>query len=535
MRSNTGMWHRAGMFALLALFGFWMAGCKKIVVGKAPEASPSPTPTATPKPTPTPTPSPTPVPTVPRKTMDVTKLFSGITYVAKLDATQSDALASFDRKQDDSYKVEISVNVRVPRPSVTLDDLDKNDPQLSTSLNRMGELMIKGRVSPFFKEFYARKVNWLKINLDRLDELLTRHNFYDCETILEFTAPVTGRQALLIEGDMDVNTDGSDGDRNIKVDASSVFFQPQTSYFWPKQTDRPNPALPKTEARIAALKKEQTENPTAARAREIKDDLAELALTVTDLKMKSYLVSSADPNIVLPKFMMGDSKNPFSPKAGDYAVVIYQGQLYPAVVGDAGPNYKIGEASLRLCKQLNPKSTALSRPVSDLKVAYLVFPGSAEEKRMPPDLERWRSRCQQLVDDLGGAPVPLFKWEDIVPPWPTPTPTPTPTPVPTATSTPTPAASPTPVPTPTPTPLATATPTPRPTFTPTPRPTPIPTPRPTATPKPKPTPVATPVSTPVPRVLPSDEVSPPFVSPTPKPTADPDDSAPLSTPVPILR
>src|SRR6202022_3312100 len=126
------------------------------------------------------------------------------------------------------------------------------------------------------------------------------------------------------------------------------------------------------------------------------------------------------------------------PKVGDYAVVIFGETLYPALVGDIGPNDKTGEASLRIAKEINAQSTPYSRPVSDLKVTYLIFPSSADTPFGPPDLDKIQARCQTLVDEIGGASAPLHHWENIIPPPPTPTPSPTPllSPSPTSTSPP---------------------------------------------------------------------------------------------------
>jgi hypothetical protein len=104
----------------------------------------------------------------------------------------------------------------------------------------------------------------------------------------------------------------------------------------------------------------------------------------------------------------------------------------------------VGEASLRIAKEVNTQATAYNRPVSDLKVTYLIFPGSADSPRGPPDYDKMQARCQKLIDEIGGASVPLHHWENIIPPPPTPTPTPSPSPTatPSATST-SPSASPT--------------------------------------------------------------------------------------------
>ena len=89
-------------------------------------------------------------------------------------------------------------------------------------------------------------------------------------------------------------------------------------------------------------------------------------------------------------------------------------------------------SSSKAIKVTTKTGTPLARPVSDLAVTYLVFPGSAEDKRSVPDLEKWHQRCTDLMAQIGVPNAPLHRWEDIVPPWPTPTPTPTPTPDPAA-------------------------------------------------------------------------------------------------------
>jgi hypothetical protein len=78
-------------------------------------------------------------------------------------------------------------------------------------------------------------------------KILDRHNFYDTETILELTHPATQRRTLLIQSEMDVVADGSDGDRMPTLDEYiyiSDYYQPFTSYAWPKATKTPNPLSP---------------------------------------------------------------------------------------------------------------------------------------------------------------------------------------------------------------------------------------------------------------------------------------------------
>jgi len=319
--------------------------------------------------------------------------------------------------------VDVKVTVRRPRASRTLEDFRANDPGLADLLASIPGFPDGASVSPAFEHLYDLKASWNHNRLARLDQLVSRHNYYDCETILEFEAPATGRKVLFLKGDMDVNTDGSDGDRNIAVDGSSRFFQPQTSYRWRRRTDRPNPFLEPAEKRLAELRAEYAiKGLSAARNAELKSGIEETSRRVYDLKTWSFLVSDADPSIVLPGFMLRRGEEvPAFASVGDYAVVIYGGKGYPAIVGDAGPSYKFGEASMRLCRALNPRASALSRPVSDINVAYLVFPGSADTPQ-PPDLDRWHARCAELMGEIGAGDIGLHRWEDVVPPWPEPTP-----------------------------------------------------------------------------------------------------------------
>jgi hypothetical protein len=270
--------------------------------------------------------------------------------------------------------------------------------------------------------------DWLKERLEKIEQILSRHNFYDCDTILQLKHPETGRRALFVQSEMDVNVDGSDGDRNVQVDGSGQFFQPQTSYRWPKKTDLPNPFLAPLQEKLAAAQEELKKPGIAtSRATELRERIEHWKLQIRDIQRWSFLVSEADPFIVLPGFMLRGSGD-YVPKLGDYAVVIHRDKIYPAILGDAGPSYKMGEASLRLCKEINDTGTPLARPVSDLTVTYVVFPGSTDPERDAPDLERWRQRCVELLAEIGAPDAPVHRWENKVPPWPTPTPSPSPTP-----------------------------------------------------------------------------------------------------------
>lgn len=204
----------------------------------------------------------------------------------------------------------------------------------------------------------------------------------------------------------------------------SSFYQPSTSYRWKKRTDKPNPLLKPWQQRLASYKKTLEKAPAAEKtALRRKIDHAERV--IEELKRYSFLISEYDPFIVIPLGVVNQS-TPFSPQFGDYAVVIVGDKLYPALVGDAGPRYKTGEGSLRLSREINPKAGPYSRPVSDLKVSYLIFPGSAEPEAGPPDYEKITDRCRELLNEIGGMGkgFNLHQWEDLLAPKPPPAPKP---------------------------------------------------------------------------------------------------------------
>src|SRR5262249_21220619 len=68
------------------------------------------------------------------------------------------------------------------------------------------------------------------------------------------------------------------------------------------------------------------------------------------------------------------------------------------------------------------------------------FPGTVDKPFGPPDLDKLQARCEMLVKEIGGASVPLHRWENIIP---SPTPSPSPSPSSTASGTPSPSPAPT--------------------------------------------------------------------------------------------
>lgn len=353
-------------------------------------------------------------------------IFNGLQFKWSVETLPGETAAQ-DREADGSYKLELNLKIRTPRAATTLEEVKIPNADLPELLPSLPQLLSTAQVSPDFAKLYDLKLDWIKERLEKIDQILSRHNYYDCDTILKLSHPETGRRALFVQGDMDVNVDGSDGDRNVEVDGSGQFFQPQTSYRWRKTSDRPNPFLARAQQRLDDARAEMEKPETKPeRKAQLKERIEELGHKITELKTWSFLVSKTDPSIVLPGFMMR-GEGPHVPEVGDYAVVIHEDKMYPAILGDAGPSYKVGEASLRLCNQIKDTGTPLARPVSDLAVTYLIFPGSADKERSAPDLDRWHARCAELLAEIGVTNnAALHRWENIVPPWPTPTPTPTP-------------------------------------------------------------------------------------------------------------
>jgi hypothetical protein len=385
---------------------------------------------------PTPEPTPTPRPPVITGRLETAKLFNGITLHSTVN-TPAGADAATERSDPQSYMLDLTLQARLPSPNKTIEELAKVSPQLPTLLPGLAAMLSPESVSPLFSDLYGTKVKLLRENLGRLDLLLSRHNFYDCQTVLQLRHPKSHRKTFLLQADMDVDSDGSDSDRMPAGPAVTTNFKPFTSYRWSKKTPTENPYLPAIEDRLKRVEEEHAlKTTTADRKKELRATLTQLRDQVSTLKKFSFLIGATDPFIVVPSTF---ARSHDGPKVGDYALVLFGDQLYPALVGDIGPNDKVGEASLRIAKEINAVATPYNRPVSDLKVTYLIFPGSADTPFGPPDLDKIQARCQTLVDEIGGAGTPLHHWENIIPPPPTPTPSPTAT----STSTPSPT-SPTP-------------------------------------------------------------------------------------------
>ncbi len=371
---------------------------------------------------------------MPYEKLETAKLYNGIKLKTSLEMVQG-AFASGERKTADSYVIELELKVRVPKASITPEQLNLNTPGLSDVLPGLGLLLDGATVSPIFDEIYRLKLTRLEQHLPRLHRLLSRHNFYDMETAIELEHPDTKRKMLLVQADMDVDMDGTDSDRMSYVDGSIPNFQPMTSYAWDKQTTIPNPFHKRSADELKkVLDRYAVKGLSTEENQELRRRINDLQYEVSRLEKKSFLVSETDPYVVIPLSLFDMKDYPFEPKLGDFCVVVYGDTLYPSIVGDVGPTFKAGEASLRMAKEINSRATAYNRPVSDLTVTYLFFPGTADKPFGPPDLARWRARCEELLNEIGGYNGKLVEWKDLT--YPRPTPIPIATPTPSATLTP---------------------------------------------------------------------------------------------------
>jgi Fungal chitosanase of glycosyl hydrolase group 75 len=441
-------WRRLVLFLLIAIFAAivyrWISLEQLLHIAPSEVAG-----------TPTPEPTPTRPPVITGK-LDTGKIFNGVTLHSTVETTPG-ADASTERVDPESYVLDLKLRARLPAPNKTIEELARVNPKLPELLPGLTAMLSGDPVSPLFAQLYETKVRMLRENLVRLDLLLSRHNFFDCQTVLQLQNAQTHRKAILLQADMDVDADGSDADRFPMESGAPTNFKPFTSYRWAKKTAAPNPYLGATEDRLKRAEDELAlKTTTPDRKRELRNTIGQLRAEVFTLQKFSFLIGPADPYIVIPGSF---SRGRDAAKVGDYSLVVFGDRVFPAIVGDIGPNDKVGEASLRIAKEINTVATPYNRPVSELKATYLIFPGTADNPFGPPDLDKLQARCQKLVDEIGGSTVPLHHWENIIPPPPTPTPSPSPSPSATtpSTSSPAPGQTSSPPPSVAPTPSASAT------------------------------------------------------------------------------
>lgn len=352
---------------------------------------------------------------LPRDRYDVIKMANGAAVETRVETSTSTNTTLSTIPLLDDYRLQLTLHMAIPTPATRLTDLAAATPELPQALPNLEEMISSSsqgekEASPFFKKLFENKTKALQRQLSFLGQLFPKESLYDCQTILALTNKKNGARALLVQAIMNVNADGSDGDRNIPLEKLSNYYQPQTNYRWPKTTDHPNPNLHEIEEQLAQAKLSISKPAlTLDQKNKLQEQISTKEQMLTELQHWSFLIGSADPFIVLPKFML-DSKNGDSASIGDYAVVLYQNKLYPAIVGDIGPSSKIGEASLRLCRAIDSRSGADHRPISSPHVSYFIFPKSADLPMSAPNYAHWSDRCHQLWNALGGSST--MTWQE---------------------------------------------------------------------------------------------------------------------------
>lgn len=311
-----------------------------------------------------------------------------------------------------------SVTLHRPLPTRTLPQLAAINPSLAVVWPDLAKMLETAKVSDLYADLYRRKLAYLKDGSS-----LSDHNYLDCATVLLLEHPVTQRHCILLQADMDVVTDGSDPDRapnlsDYDTARTSDWFLPQTAYTWAGPPSSLNPFLEYYPAAVARLdhyrglfqREAETDKGriwrlliTAVDAQKARMKTAGLSEeTIRALKTSRSLLGTEDPFVVLPMNWFSGSSSPWSPRMGDYAAVIYKNKIYPVIVGEAGPTFKAGEASLRLARTINPAASGKERAVSTLGVTYLIFPQTADP-RSAPDLARWETKVKGYLQEAGAS------------------------------------------------------------------------------------------------------------------------------------
>ena len=262
---------------------------------------------------------------------DIQKMSKGFQLKTTVTVEKGN-VASQERVKEESYQASYELKIKLPAPSKSLTDLKKVNADLGSILPGLEGMLSTVEVSPFFYQLYENKVNRLKANATKLNSLMTRHNFYDCETMLKLKSQSTGRRVLLVQAEMDVVSDGSDGDRLPTMPdkiVNSSYYQPMTSYGWRKRGATPNPLIAGWKNRIKKAEAEIARSDTFSDRRAwLKARIIKIKREIQDMEARSYLIADYDPFIVMPINMVTTKGDPFAASVGDYAVVIYGCLLY---------------------------------------------------------------------------------------------------------------------------------------------------------------------------------------------------------------
>jgi hypothetical protein len=132
---------------------------------------------------------------------DITNLSNGIPLRTEvLYGTGETALE--EGQLHDSFTATYQLKMRIPRPAISILDIEKATPELSKILPGFTALFPLGFVSPTHETLYRNKISDLRTNSRQLGALLSKPNAYDCNTILHLTNK-KGRKVFFMQADMD--------------------------------------------------------------------------------------------------------------------------------------------------------------------------------------------------------------------------------------------------------------------------------------------------------------------------------------------
>lgn len=345
----------------------------------------------------------------------------------------------FKGKAKDAYvtrKSEVTIEYRQPRPLKDPKSFEALNSEIFSALPGLDTAIENAELSPLFESFYLEKAKYFAGGGS-----IDQYNYFDCATILEGTLPDSGEDFLLLQTDMDVDTDGTDPLRFPNVEdysqaLISKTYQPQLSYSWWGGNSLPkNPLIDyygkanqylleridefKNQAENAAAFHEKRAWSSIAEETEdlakLYSGMAEKYQSVNDDKRRS-LVGEKDPFIVIPRNWDKHNKSDKTGtiERGCLAAVIVDGTVYPAIVGDSGIEYKMGEASLLIAKTVNKNASGLSRAVTGPKATYIIFPktGKHDQVRKMPDFDEVQREVRKRLDEIvpEGSVGRYFEW-----------------------------------------------------------------------------------------------------------------------------
>ena len=122
--------------------------------------------------------------------------------------------ASEERVDPESYVLDLKLQVRVPAPNRTIDELAQVNPELPRLLPGLERMLTPESVSPFFSDLYETEGAKLCATISAASTSSSRGTTSTtARRSCSLKHPDTRRKAVLIQAEMDVDADGSDSDR----------------------------------------------------------------------------------------------------------------------------------------------------------------------------------------------------------------------------------------------------------------------------------------------------------------------------------